>query len=395
MSSLSRLLDAYPMALGLPPAKLLCRTARLNLRALTVALLVALAGCATSERTSDPPPVLIAQSTWRQVDRDLLVASRAATGPAENYARERMASWRILVQQHTEAEFIPWFTSYWTRQWLTMKVAWYKLSTGKETEPVENRLAIYLQKQYHGRVLSPVAKQIDPDVVMQQATKTYVQLLGQQLQGISQRYGIPREQFDRRLKDIPAIALTSPGVHRASLYQIVRADPLDRLPAYVALIDRLRNAEGGVERGSSEAGISSLAQRTSEKLAADLATSGAASAVSAVVGRAAGMMISLGVAGFTAIARENERPALEAQLRGNLNAAFDEEWLSLMENPATGVLAGVYHIAGQLEVSLAEAATRPAKFEALPRGVPRPGAQPQRGGEAGYDAPPGYPRTNR
>jgi len=186
----------------------------LNLRSLIVALMVALAGCATPDRAPDlTPPVLISESTWRQVDRDIVAASLAATGPVENYARGSMESWKGLVYQRTDADFIPWFTSYWTQQWLSMKVAWYKLSAGKETDPTVDRLATYLQEEYHNHVLDPVAKEIDPEVVMKQATKLYVQLLGERLQGIPQRYGVPLDQFDRRLQDIPAIALAPPAAH--------------------------------------------------------------------------------------------------------------------------------------------------------------------------------------
>ncbi|WP_137886112.1 hypothetical protein [Pseudomonas sp. 2FE] len=360
----------------------------LNLRSLIVALMLALAGCATPDRAPDlTPPIVIAESTWRQVDSDIVAASLAATGQAQNYARGSMESWMDLVYQRTDADFIPWFTSYWTQQWLSMKVAWYKLSTGEGTDPAVNRLATYLQEQYQDRVLDPVAEEIDPDVIMGQATKFYVQLLGEQLQGIPQRYGVPLDQFDRRLQDIPAIALAPPAAHSASLYQIVHADPLDRLPAYVALVDRIRNAAGGAGAGSSDTGISSVAKRTSETLAAELVTSGAASAASAVLPRIAGTLISLGVAGFSAIARENERPEMEAQLRENLNADFDDEWLDLMRNPATGVLAGVYHISGQVEGSLAKTAALPVKFEPVPREVPLPGEQPLQDGGSVYDAP--------
>ena len=352
--------------------------------ALTVALMVTLTGCATSGHVP-APQVVISESTWQQIDSDIIAASQAATTAVQNYARGSMASWKGLVHRRTDADFIPWFTSYWTQQWLTMKVAWYKMSTGKESDPTVNRLATYLQEQYHDRVLDPVAKEIDPDEVMEHATKAYVQLLGEQLQGVAQRYAVPQDQFDRRLQGIPAIALAPPAAHSASLYQIVHADPLARLPAYVALVDRFRNVAGSRTSGT---GLSSLAKRTSEKLAAELTTSGVASAAAAVVGRAAGMVISLGVAGFSAIARENERPDMEVQLRKNLNTAFDEEWLSLMENPATGVLAGVYYLSGQIEGSLASADALPAKFEPLPRVVNVPGEQPLQDGRGGYDAPP-------
>ncbi|NQD94764.1 hypothetical protein HP532_19130 [Pseudomonas sp. CrR25] len=349
----------------------------LNLRALIVALIVALAGCATPDSAPDrPPSVPIAQSTWRQVDRDMVVASQAATGQAEDYARNAMERWRGFIYQRTDADFIPWFSSYWTQQWLTLKVAWYRLNAGSEAEPPVNRLATYLQEQYHERVLEPVAKEIDPERIMGQATQVYVQRLGEQCQGIAQRYGIPHEQFEQRLKGVPAIALTDSPAHSASLYQLLHTAPVDRLPAYAALVDQVRHATGGVAAGSSTSGLASVAERTSAQLEAELTTSGAASAASAMVGRVAGTLISLGVAGFNAIARENGRPEMERRLRENLNVAFDEEWFKLMENRTAGVLAGVYYLSGQIERSLGGTAALPVEFDWTPRATIRPGGQP-------------------
>jgi hypothetical protein len=333
------------------------------LRVLIVAGLLALAGCASE------PPVQIAASTWRQVDRDIAAASRAASEQARAHALKDMQRWMDLVYRQTDDAFIPWFSSYWTQQWLSMKVSWYKLSAGGEKDPTVNRLALYLQEQYQDRVLEPVAEETGPEQIMQRATGLYVRQLDQRLQGIGPRHGVPREQFDQRLKQIPAIALP-PG---ASLYQVVHADPLDRLPAYRALIKRIRTTPGGLGDWSADPGISSVAQRTSERLVDDLTTSGAASAVSAMVGRVAGATISLGVAVFTAIARADEQPETEALLRKNLNVAFDEEWLELMRSTDRGVLAGVYHLSGQIEGGLLWSA--PIKYEPALPGQPLRGAR--------------------
>lgn len=354
----------------------------MNLRSLIVALIVALivvwmvalAGCATPHHTPDlTPPVLISENTWRQVDEDIVAASQAATGQAKVYTRGSMEAWRDRVNERTEANYIPWFTSYWTQQWLAMKVTWYTVSTGGKTDPAAKRLATYLQEQYHARVLDPVAKEIDPDMVMGEATNFYVQLLGEQLQVISQRYGVPLDQFDRRLNDIPAIELAPPAAHSASLYQILHAGPITKLPAYVALADRIHTAAGPAGAGPSDAAISSAAKRASEQLEAQLAPRGVASAVAAAVGRVAGVMISIGVTGFSAITHERERPEMEAQLRKNLNAAFDDAWLGMTENPNTGVMAGVYYLSGQIEGSLAKTVTLPGKIEPLSREVSLPG----------------------
>ena len=385
MSGVSGPVATYPLAGELPLAKPCSGPVMSVLRALVVASMVALAGCASSP-PERPAPVVIPESTWRQVDRDIVSVSQDAKEQASNHAREAMQNWRELVYQRTDTDFIPWFSSYWTREWMSLKVTWYKLSAGGEKDPVVDRLAVYLQGEYRDRVLQPVAKEMDPDRAMHQATKLYVWVLGELLQRIPKRYGVPQDQFDHRLEGIPAIALAPPPSHRASLYQIVHADPLGKLPAYVALIDRVRNSRGSSGSWSADEGISSVAKRTSERLTEELATGGVASTVSAMVGRVAGAVISLGAAGFTAIVRERERPEMEAQLRKNLGVAFDEEWLDLMHNPDTGVLAGVNYISGQIEGSLASSVAPPLQFEPPAQAVPAPSEQPPQP-ENGEDGP--------
>ena len=211
-------------------------------RSLMVVLLVALAGCATPDRAPDlPPPVEIPESTWWRVDNDIAAASLAAAEPAGDHARSRMESWRGRVRALTESDFIPWFTGYWTQQWLAIKVAWYKLGAEEGSDPAVDRLAAYLQEQYDERVLEPVAREIDPDAVRGEATMLYIRILGEQLPVIQRRHGVPQAAFDRRLQDIPAIA-PAPG---ASLYQIVHTDPVDKLPAYAALLSRFAKGAGG------------------------------------------------------------------------------------------------------------------------------------------------------
>ncbi|WP_328822418.1 hypothetical protein [Aquipseudomonas guryensis] len=301
-----------------------------------------LAGCASD------PPVAVSASTWRQVDRDIATASQAAAEQAREHALLSMQHWMERVYQQTDDEFIPWFSGYWTQQWLGMKVSWYKLSTGGDKDPTVSRLALYLQEQYQERVLEPVAEEDDPDQIMERSTRLYVQELDQRLQGLAQRHAVPQEQFEQRLQAVPAIT-QAPG---ASLHELLQADPLKRLPAYVGLIEHIRATPGGLRDWSTDPGIASVAQRTSERLVDELTTSSAASAVGAMVGRVAGTTLSLGVAIFTAIARENKRPQTEAQLRQNLKSAFEAEWQELMRNTDHGVLAGVHQLSWRIESGL-------------------------------------------
>ncbi|WP_409277010.1 hypothetical protein [Pseudomonas defluvii] len=343
----------------------------MNRHALTVTLIIALLagipGCASKAPAPETQaPVVIPESTWQQVDWEIVSASQAVTDSVKDYARRSMKAWRDRVYQQTEADFIPWFTSYWTQQWLTIKVAWYKMNAGNGAEPGEKRLAAYLQEQYHERVLEPVAKEIDPDAVMQQAIVLYAQLLGPQLQGIVQRYRLPPDQFNLRLSRIPAISLGPPPTLNASLYQLVYTNPVSKLPAYTALVTRVRTAAGATGADQADAVLSSVAQRTSEKLESTLPVRGAASATAAAVGRVAGMMISLVVTGVGALMHDSERPEMVEQLRVILNVALDEEWAILLENRASGVMAGVYYLAEQIESSVRATDAPPGPYEPQP-----------------------------
>jgi hypothetical protein len=365
------------------------------LRALFVALMLALAGCAAPPvPPPDRPPVLapsvvhVPETIWWEVDNDIHAASLAAKASAEDEALSAMADWKRRIQLRTETDFIPWFTNFWTQQWLAMKVAWYKLSAAEGSDPTVQRLCAFLQAQYHERVLDPVAKEIDPDKVRAQATQHYVQRLGAQLREIPRRYGVPADQFDRRIQGFPALVLAPQPAPAASLHDLVHADALAALPAYADLTARIRKESGTAGNGPSEARISPVAERVSKILIDRLLTSGAASAAAAVAGGGAGAIISFGATVYGAIAYEKARPKMEAQLRESLRLALDDMWLAWVEEPSTGVMAEVHHVSGQVEGRLVKTLIHPALLEVAPQGIPLPdGPLPK--AEKSDDANPG------
>lgn len=346
---------------------------------LFVLLTMVLAGCATRAHVPEPaPPLPVAESTWQQVDRDIVTESLAAVRPAKSYARRQMEHWRQLVTQRADADFVPWYSSYLTQQWLTAKVAWYNLNAGDGGEPPVDRLAAYLQAQYHERVLAPVAKEVDPVSILAQASNFYIRRLAEQLQPIPQRYGIPAEQFQRRLQTIPAITLAPPPSHDASLYQVIYANPIDTLPAYVALLQQLRENGGLAEAGLSKTRISPVARQVSEDLLNRLAISGGAGAATTLIGGVAGTMLSIGAAGIGVMLHEAKRGEIEAHLRETLNASLDDMWNILMENRDHGVMAGIYYLSGQIEKSLPQTVTQAIKSEMPVVEMPLPEAPPGR-----------------
>ncbi len=326
----------------------------MNLRALLVAALFLLAGCATSARApvSAPKAVFVSPATWQQIDREIVSASQQATEQVKLFARGSMEHWRIRVYEQTEENFIPWFSSYWTQEWLSMKVSWYTVSAGGEQDASAKRLAAYLLEQYQKKVLAPVAVEVDPDAILGQATAFYAQLMAQQMPLIAQRHGVPVAQLNGRLQKIPAIALGPPPARDASLYQVISSEPLNTLPAYAALIDKIHTDGGAKGIASTDAGMAPVAKRASQRMEAEMAPRGAASAVAAAAGKLAGGLISVGVAGIRAIIQANDRPDSEALIRNSLGSTFDKAWLKLVQNPTTGVMAGTLHMAGQVERNL-------------------------------------------
>lgn len=341
----------------------------LHVWSLLVALILILVGCAAPERVREQvPPPEISASTWEQIDRDIAAASASSLAEAERYASDAMDDWRVGIDRRTENDFIPWFTGYWTQQWLTLKLAWYRLNAGDEKDLPAVRLASYLQAQYRDRVLKAVAMKIDPDRVRSEATRRYIGQLARDVKGIPQRRGVPPDRFEERLKGIQAIAVDALPGHNASLYQIVHTDPI-ALPAFTALDLQLRQGATGLGAGLSDARVSPMTKQAGEKLASRLTIGGGSAAAALLFGGVAGMMISVGAAGYDAMVHENQRPAMEAQLREELAAVTDEMWAGLMENRATGVMAGIYHVHDHINGSIDRMLALTPESDAVPQKV--------------------------
>lgn len=347
----------------------------ISLRLFCLVPMLALAGCAT--QTLPPPPaapspVRISEEIWQQADRDIHRESVAGKDLATGFSRRQLERWRQLATDRAEIDFIPWFSSYVTQQWLTAKIAWYKLNAGEGEASPEERLAAYIQEQYYERVLAPVAREIDPVQLLGQSTRRFTQHLRQKLRTIPPRHAIPADSFAEHLKGIRAIALTASPAGNATLYDIVQTDPIDALPAYRTLLQRIREAGNGNGVGLSKTRISPVARRVSEKMLSQLAISGGAGATSALISGAVGSVISLGAAALSIIWHEGKRQDSEIALRETLNAAMDDMWVMLMDDPDTSINAGVYHIFEQIEGSLPQTFTHPITLDAPPQASPLP-----------------------
>lgn len=342
------------------PAATRCRP-RLNLASgLAVALIVALAGCAHTPPSEPAPQIRIEPERWRAIDQRILAASACAQQEAEAYARVTLEEWRQRVRQRIEDVFIPWYASYWTQQWIATKVAWYQMQYAEGEPAPEERLVGYLQEQFRVQVLEPVSEFVDPRAVLDQTADLYRLELKGRVEPLSFEYGIPVDAFNRHLETVPAIVVSTDAQLNASLRDVLDSADLAALPAYRTLRTQPSGRNGNAEPALATDNLDRVAERAVTRLVGTLPLRVGATAASTLVGGFWGLIISAGSAVWSVTEHEQDRQALEAQLRENLDAALEVMWRDLVEDRKTGVSAVVQHISGQIETALVSAQGTPA-----------------------------------
>ncbi len=321
---------------------------------LAVALMIS-AGCASGPRSpetvaSDPE---IPAATWQSVERDILLASAVAKADAKAYASTEMDQWMRRVRQYTEENFIPWYTSYWTQEWLALKVAYYRSNDAEGDAVAVSRLARYLQEKFLSEVLVPAAEETDPSNILRQGTQVYVDALAGAIEAIGQRYQLPEKRFRNRLYQIPAISAEGALAPGVSVGRLIRSNDLATdLRPYNKLMEQIDSDGVDVNSRLSEGGLSPIASAVAETFVRKIATRGGAAAAAAVVGGPAGLAISLGITGFSVANHNKHEPELEAQMRAVLAPALEQMLHNLMDASPHGVLGAVIHINDQIEQEL-------------------------------------------
>jgi hypothetical protein len=260
-----------------------------------------------------------------------------------------MDDWQWRVRRRIEAVFIPWYSSYWTQQWIATRVAWYKLQYTEGEAAPEERLVSYLQEQFYAQVLEPVSSFVDPHAVMEETAAAYLRELKGRLDPLPFEYHLPVAAFDQHLDAIPAIVVLAVPLQDASLYEVLQVAELSAVPAYATLLGQIAAVNGAADLTPSPDRLHSVARQAVTKLVGTLALRGGATAASTIVGGFWGVLISAGAAVWGVVEHDDDMPGMEAQLRENLDAALDVMWQGLVEDPHSGVTAVVHHMSEQIE----------------------------------------------
>jgi hypothetical protein len=340
---------------------------------LLLVLVAVLGGCSFAPSQVEEPPVPLPQvppGTWRAVDQQIYNASVYARHESETHARLVMDEWLWRVRQRTDEVFIPWYTGYWTQQWLSIKVSWYKLQGDEGEDSPEERLVNYLQEQFYNQVLEPVSRYVDPHTVMEHTTTAYLRELKDTIAPLPSRYHIPPELFRQHLEAIPAIEGTGVPLQDASLYEVLQDADLSDVAGYESLLAQIAAVNGSTTPTPSADRLQVVARRAIDKLLGTLTVRGGSAAASAIAGGFLGALISTGTAVWGVMEHDNDRPVMEAQLRENLGVAMEIMWQDLVEDQERGVTAIVHHISTRVESALFQSVQEPLSPYVLEPAVP-------------------------
>jgi len=311
-----------------------------------------LAGCALQRPAPEVAPAepVVPDATWEQVDREILQASAAARATAVRFAREAVGGWIGRVRDYTDAGFIPWYTSYWTQEWLTLKAVFYDTDQPEADEIVIERLAEYLQAEYAEQVLQPAAEEGSPREILQRTTALYLQDLGDGINRIGRWHRLPSSAFQRHLERIIVLTPDDPPQAPVSLRDLAEATQAQRLAACSVLLGQIAATGRYADTGIADHSLSPAARAVAENLVRRLATRGVASA--AGLAGPAGLVVSVGITAFGYTEHEQQVPELEAGLRKILGPEIARLQNDLLEDPDGGVLAAVHRLHRQIEASL-------------------------------------------
>lgn len=317
-----------------------------------------LAGCAAGPPRDAPRDPPVTAATWDLVRDATRSASVTAAEEASAGARSDVAQWVTRVRARTDTEFVPWATSYWTHQWLALKLAWYRRDDtsgdGDGDTDATQRLVAYLQDKYRDSVLEPVARETHPRQIAEQAATRYARALATRLDAVAAGYAVPRAALDEWLAGVPAIEVP-PG---ASLRDVVRSDDLGGLAAYRSLVAEACGDAGATGLAGHGEALHAVAQCTASRLSTVLAVRGGAAAAS-LLGGVPGLVVGAGLAAWDAADYERQRPALEAALRADLDEALSSVHRELLQDPEHGVLVPLAHIAATVAAALGDGPAEP------------------------------------
>ncbi len=325
------------------------------------------------DRSLDAPRVAVPPDPipWEKVDANVATAATAARNHAESVAARHLETWNAQLLARIDADFLPWYFSYWNQQTLGLKALWqsakYHMAgyiTAEDTPSPSQQMIADIQQEFANRVLRPESAQLFLEQLTRQTVDLYLADLRERLDNIQASYKIPQPRWDRYLEDIAistqrveanrqvpltlkALAVSSIGAGALLARSLARIAGRFEVRAGSMAAEEVGGkilASAGTEAVEATAG--NLAGRADARLATDLGERFAVRAGGKVIAKTTGRLLGpIAAAGIIAWDVYDHRRTVDRNmpiLRESLVEYLALLKESLLHDPQTGLASPIH-----------------------------------------------------
>ena len=294
---------------------------------------------------------------WHDVDKDIVLALRTASGNAQAYANKELTAWTAGLQQRIDNDFLKWYFSYWQQQWMGLKAMGYWIADHEiiermvgEQPNMAERMTEEIQEEFAKRVLRPQIAQLQIERIADSTVRVYVQELSRNLTMIPEKYQLSQSDWERYLNDIALLTESIEGNREisVSLKAVAASGVAGGTVAAVKVTKMLKPmiAKIGTKMTTK------ASAKGAGKVAATLASKTGAKVGAKVGGKFLGAIVGVGVIIWDVWDHRHTKKIEEPILRENLADYLTELQHSLLHEPETGLMSIVHTLEGNVVAGL-------------------------------------------
>ncbi|MFQ5632115.1 MAG: hypothetical protein ACE5I1_25380, partial [bacterium] len=141
---------------------------------------------------------------WEQVDAEVKSALTSSRALADTFAAEQLDAWVERLMVRVDHDFLEWYFDYWNQQAIGFKGLYQAiLNSIDESYPTAaEKITEEIQHEFAQRVLHPQLAQLELERITRETVNLYVDNIRLEIEGIPDRYTIPKEEWGRYLNGI-------------------------------------------------------------------------------------------------------------------------------------------------------------------------------------------------
>jgi len=316
-------------------------------------------GTAWSWNDPDRTFTVEAPVDWSGVDADIRRVFSEARDRAQATARARLDAWHAKLMGRVEGDFLPWYFGFWNQEWRDLKAAGYLAADWVGLADARAAMIADFRDAFAARVMPPAETQLRMEAIAREALTVYLSHAREQLPDISDKYHVPRDDWQQHLaqiglqlqeaatqdEQVPTTlkGLVTVGAAGTTAVLLRGGSAFRRVGATAGRLVPRAGAAG--ETALVGAGLRGQVARTGGRQAAKTGTR--------VGGRVLGLAALAGFLAWDAYDYASTEAELRPKLRDRLGAYLQAVSRRMLADPAQGVLAPVNEVEHRVRDQLA------------------------------------------